>query len=139
MGTCLQERSALNPAAVRLLAGACVLAAMAAGGRRPILFLVSVAVLTVGGLADAFDGIVARVQGKSSRFGDFLDHFCDRVSDLVLVIGWLLVLSRSSDTQAGRAGQAMLGAMKSNRTAFRPLVREHEKEGDGILRRPPDP
>ncbi|MGZ8866886.1 MAG: CDP-alcohol phosphatidyltransferase family protein [Thermoanaerobaculia bacterium] len=65
-------------------------AAMAAGGRRPILFLVSVAVLTVGGLADAFDGIVARVQGKSSRFGDFLDHVADRVSDTAVAAGWMI-------------------------------------------------
>lgn len=64
-------------------------AAMAGGGRRPILFLVSVAILTVGGLADAFDGIVARVQGKSSRFGDFLDHVADRVSDTAVAAGWM--------------------------------------------------
>ena len=53
-------------------------------------FLVALVFVIVGGLADAFDGIVARVQEKSSRYGDFLDHFCDRVSDLLLVIGWLL-------------------------------------------------
>jgi archaetidylinositol phosphate synthase len=64
--------------------------ALAAGGRRPLLFLVAVAVLTVGGLADAFDGIVARVQGKSSRFGDFLDHVADRVSDTAVAAGWMI-------------------------------------------------
>ena len=53
-------------------------------------FLLALGFIAVGGLADAFDGIVARVQEKSSRYGDFLDHFCDRVSDLLLVIGWLL-------------------------------------------------
>lgn len=53
-------------------------------------FMVALVFVAVGGLADAFDGIVARVQNKSSRYGDFLDHFCDRVSDLLLVIGWLL-------------------------------------------------
>lgn len=53
-------------------------------------FLIALVFIAVGGLADAFDGIVARVQEKSSRYGDFLDHFCDRVSDLVLIIGWLL-------------------------------------------------
>ncbi len=53
-------------------------------------FFISLVFIAVGGLADAFDGIVARVQEKSSRYGDFLDHFCDRVSDLLLVIGWLL-------------------------------------------------
>jgi archaetidylinositol phosphate synthase len=65
-------------------------AAMAGGSRRPVLFLVAVAVLTVGGLADAFDGIVARVQGKSSRFGDFLDHVADRVSDTAVAAGWMI-------------------------------------------------
>src|SRR5829696_7121718 len=53
-------------------------------------FMIALVFVIVGGLADAFDGIVARVQDKSSRYGDFLDHFCDRVSDLLLVIGWLL-------------------------------------------------
>lgn len=53
-------------------------------------FLIAIAFLTAGGLADAFDGIVARVQNKTSRFGDFLDHFCDRVSDVLLLSGWLL-------------------------------------------------
>lgn len=53
-------------------------------------FMIALVLVAAGGLADAFDGIVARVQEKSSRYGDFLDHFCDRVSDLLLVTGWLL-------------------------------------------------
>jgi archaetidylinositol phosphate synthase len=53
-------------------------------------FLAAIALVVVGGLADAFDGIVARVQEKTSRYGDFLDHFADRVSDLLLATGWLL-------------------------------------------------
>jgi phosphatidylglycerophosphate synthase len=53
-------------------------------------FFTALVFVIVGGLMDAFDGIVARVQSKSSRYGDFLDHFCDRVSDLLLVMGWLL-------------------------------------------------
>jgi phosphatidylglycerophosphate synthase len=57
---------------------------------RPALFLVGMSLLFVGGLADAFDGIVARVQNKTSRYGDFLDHFLDRISDLVVVAGWML-------------------------------------------------
>jgi archaetidylinositol phosphate synthase len=53
-------------------------------------FLLAILFLAIGGLADAFDGIVARAQGKSTRFGDFLDHFADRLSDLLLISGWLL-------------------------------------------------
>jgi phosphatidylglycerophosphate synthase len=53
-------------------------------------FLIAIVFVTIGGLADAFDGIVARVQNKATRFGDFLDHFLDRVSDTALFTGWLL-------------------------------------------------
>lgn len=53
-------------------------------------FFAAIALITVGGIADAFDGIVARVQQKESRYGDFLDHFADRVSDTLLLAGWLL-------------------------------------------------
>ena len=31
---------------------------------------------------------MARLKGQTSRFGDFLDHFSDRVADLSLVCGW---------------------------------------------------
>ena len=48
------------------------------------------AVVIVAGLADAFDGIVARVQQRESRYGDFLDHFADRVADTALAAGWML-------------------------------------------------
>ena len=53
-------------------------------------FLVAMAIVIIAGLADAFDGIVARVQSKETRYGDFLDHFADRLSDLLLVAGWLI-------------------------------------------------
>ncbi len=53
-------------------------------------FLIAIVLLAIGGLADAFDGIVARVQQKMTRYGDFLDHFADRVSDAALLTGWLL-------------------------------------------------
>jgi phosphatidylglycerophosphate synthase len=52
-------------------------------------FLVAMTVLIAGGFLDAFDGIVARVQEKTSRYGDFLDHFFDRVSDVLLLTGWM--------------------------------------------------
>jgi len=59
------------------------------GRRRPVFFLLAIVFIAVGGLADALDGIVARVQGKTSRFGDFLDHTADRLSDTLLAICWL--------------------------------------------------
>ena len=53
-------------------------------------FLIAMGIVVVAGLADAFDGIVARTQNKSTRFGDFLDHVADRISDTLLITGWLL-------------------------------------------------
>jgi phosphatidylglycerophosphate synthase len=53
-------------------------------------FLIAIVFLAIGGWADAFDGIVARVQNKTSTYGDFLDHFADRVSDILVIAGWLL-------------------------------------------------
>jgi phosphatidylglycerophosphate synthase len=82
------RRCPLSPNAVTILA--LLLNAFAAFLLYRRMFLVALAFIIVGGLADAFDGIVARVQEKASPYGDFLDHFCDRVSDLLLVIGWLL-------------------------------------------------
>lgn len=83
----LARRCPLSPNAlttIALLVNAC--AALLLYRR---LFLVAMAVLIVGGLLDALDGIVARVQQKTSRYGDFLDHFFDRVSDTLLIAGWL--------------------------------------------------
>jgi phosphatidylglycerophosphate synthase len=86
------RRTPLSPNAITLLALAINLGAaacLALGGRRPPLFLVAIALIAVGGLADALDGIVARAKNQSSRFGDFLDHAADRVSDTAVAACWL--------------------------------------------------
>jgi archaetidylinositol phosphate synthase len=54
-----------------------------------LLPLVSILVL-VSGLLDALDGKVARLTGKTSKRGDFLDHVLDRYAD-VLMIGAVAV------------------------------------------------
>jgi phosphatidylglycerophosphate synthase len=45
-----------------------------------------------GGLFDVLDGVVARVNGKKTRFGAFLDSVLDRFSDalILLAVGWNL-------------------------------------------------
>jgi phosphatidylglycerophosphate synthase len=53
-------------------------------------FLLAIAFIAVGGLLDALDGIVARVQHMETAFGDFLDHCLDRISDSLIAAGWLL-------------------------------------------------
>jgi archaetidylinositol phosphate synthase len=86
--TPLARRSPLSPNAVTILA--LVLNLLAAFLLVRALFLWAIVLVAAGGLADAFDGIVARAQGKESRFGDFLDHFADRLSDTVLAACWLI-------------------------------------------------
>jgi phosphatidylglycerophosphate synthase len=46
--------------------------------------------ILLGGMFDMLDGIVARVKGKTTRFGAFLDSVLDRYSDafLFLAITW---------------------------------------------------
>ena len=83
----LARRCPLSPNAITWIALALNVIAAALLSQR--WFLVAMVVLIIGGLADAFDGIVARVQNKTSLYGDFLDHFADRVSDVLLVTGWL--------------------------------------------------
>jgi phosphatidylglycerophosphate synthase len=82
------RRCPLSPNAITILALLLNVVAAALLYRRS--FLLAVVLLGIGGLLDAFDGIVARVQGKTSTYGDFLDHFCDRLSDTLLIAGWLL-------------------------------------------------
>jgi len=61
---------------------------MSRGARIPWMFLLAPPLVAVGGLLDAFDGIVARVQNRTSRLGDFLDHVFDRIVDVGLLAGW---------------------------------------------------
>jgi len=67
----------------------CGAACFALGARDARLFLAGIVLVAVGGLADALDGIVARVRNASTRFGDFLDHAADRVSDTAVAAAWL--------------------------------------------------
>lgn len=48
--------------------------------------------ILVGGAFDVMDGVVARTNGKASRFGAFLDSVLDRYSDaaILLAIAWNL-------------------------------------------------
>jgi len=91
--TPIARRTPLSPNAVTVLARALNLlgaALLAAGAGRPSLFLLAIVFIAIGGFADSLDGIVARLQQKESRFGDFLDHVCDRISDTTLAACWML-------------------------------------------------
>jgi phosphatidylglycerophosphate synthase len=89
----LARRCPFSPNAITVAALLLNLAAaslLAIARNMPVCFLIAPAVLAVGGLLDSFDGVVARVQNRSSRFGDFLDHFCDRAGDAAILAGWMI-------------------------------------------------
>ncbi|MBN1601742.1 MAG: CDP-alcohol phosphatidyltransferase family protein [Chitinispirillaceae bacterium] len=65
-----------------------------------VLFFAAAAVLCVydywkfsllfviaGGIFDGLDGVVARETGQSSVFGSILDSSCDRITEIVLLLG----------------------------------------------------
>src|SRR5215470_13963342 len=54
--------------------------------------------LAVAGLFDFFDGSLARLAGRESAFGAFLDSVVDRYSDLLVLLGVVLFYERERDT-----------------------------------------
>jgi phosphatidylglycerophosphate synthase len=60
--------------------------------------LIAGIVVLFGGVFDMFDGIVARANDKTTRFGAFLDSTLDRYSDSLLIIGaaWFFYVAGSS-------------------------------------------
>lgn len=54
--------------------------------------------LVVAGLFDFFDGSLARLAGRASAFGAFLDSVVDRYSDLLVLLGIVLYYERADDT-----------------------------------------
>ena len=52
-----------------------------------ILLLVGAVIVLVSGYFDALDGKVAKLAGKASKRGDFLDHVFDRYADMFMIGG----------------------------------------------------
>lgn len=93
-------------------------------------FLTAIWIVAVAGLADAFDGIVARVQNQTSRYGDFLDHFADRVSDTLLLAGWLL----GNAVRIELAVLAIIAIMLNGYIGTQLEATWHEREYDSVGR-----
>jgi len=58
-------------------------------------FLIAGCILFVSGIFDALDGTLARVTGRMSRYGAFLDSTLDRYSEAIALLGLLLYYSRA--------------------------------------------
>jgi phosphatidylglycerophosphate synthase len=57
-------------------------------------FVVGGVLLLAGGFFDLVDGVVARHQGISTRFGAFLDSTLDRFGDMVVLVGMATYYAR---------------------------------------------
>jgi archaetidylinositol phosphate synthase len=55
--------------------------------RYPFLLIAGMLLVALNAIADTLDGRIARMHGKSSRVGDFLDHTIDRLSDVAILVG----------------------------------------------------
>lgn len=64
--------------------------------------------LAVAGLFDFFDGSLARLAGQETSFGAFLDSVVDRYSDLVVLLGILVLYERSGETTGSVLAMATL-------------------------------
>lgn len=85
-------RLRLRPNTLTVLGfGVSLLAALAfaRGRERPAAFL-----LMISGLFDFFDGSLARLSGRVTPFGAFLDSVLDRYSDLVVLLGIVFLFVR---------------------------------------------
>ena len=72
--------------AVGVAAGACYWQ----GHRLPVLFAVGGLLAGASGVLDGLDGVMARLHGRTSRLGDFLDHFYDRLVEIAIFGGLAL-------------------------------------------------
>jgi archaetidylinositol phosphate synthase len=131
--TPIARRTSLSPNTITVLALVTNLGAALCfyrGGRWPWLFLLGIVFLTIGGLADAMDGIVARVQGKATRFGDFLDHVADRLSDSCVAAGWML----GSGVRIEFLVPALIGVMLNGYVGTQLEATWHEREYETVGR-----
>lgn len=89
--------------------GACVSIAAAIELARGELFAGGLLVL-FGGFFDLVDGVVARHQGISTAFGAFLDSTMDRVVDMALMLGLVLLYASSGDSTTAIVASVVLVA-----------------------------
>ena len=72
-----------------------------AGGKgfsSPHLLRVGAVVALVAAVFDMLDGRVARLRGRETKFGAFLDSTMDRYSDMILYMGLLILYARVDKT-----------------------------------------
>jgi len=74
------------------------------------------ALLVLAGLCDFFDGSLARASGQVTAFGAFLDSVIDRYSDLIVLLGIVVLFVRTSHVRG--AVVAMVGLIGSMMVSY---------------------
>jgi archaetidylinositol phosphate synthase len=87
--------------------------------------------VSLNGLFDAIDGKVAKLTGKVSKKGDFLDHALDRYADVFMVGG--LALSSWCDTRIGLL--AIVGMLLTSYMGTQSQAVGYQREYSGLLGR----
>lgn len=64
--------------------------------------------LLLAGLCDLLDGALARVSGQVTAFGAFLDSVIDRYSDLIVLLGIVVLFARTPNARGGLVAMAGL-------------------------------
>jgi phosphatidylglycerophosphate synthase len=89
----------------------------------------------LGGVFDLTDGVVARAQGRVTRFGAFLDSSLDRLVDVALLFGLALHYAGAGERLwAWTAGVALAGSVLTSYTKARAELWLRDFEG-GLLER----
>src|SRR5215211_3496639 len=103
------------------------------------LFFYAGIALIVANLFDMLDGQVARLSGRVTRFGGFLDSSLDRLSDMVVFVGLMVFYARDTEFHstlnvflagAGLMGSVMVSYASARAESLIP------KCDVGFLRRP---
>src|SRR5215470_16998894 len=86
---------------------------LAIGHINPNILTVIGVALIVANLFDMLDGQVARLSGRVTRFGGFLDSSLDRLSDMVVFVGLMVFYARDVDHSTLNVFLAGAGLMGS--------------------------
>jgi archaetidylinositol phosphate synthase len=97
----------------------------------PLYLLVATVLLLLSGFCDVLDGVVARIHGKATVFGGFLDSLLDRYADAAVYAG--IIVSGLCDVIWGLA--AIIGSLLVSYSRARAEVAGIKMESVGLAER----
>ena len=122
------DRAGMSPNQVTYLSALVTLAGLVLLAVAPAGWLTGVGVSVALALAyalDSADGQLARVQGRSSLFGEWLDHMIDSVKVVALHVAVLISMYRNFDLPAGWLFLPLLFAISSSSHFFGMILMDH--------------